>query len=69
MTTKKGQKRLKNIPILHDEVKAKRTVVLTPTAWENIKLEAQRRGLSASELIEEWGRRINSQNTAPINRI
>ena len=35
MTTKKGQKRLKNIPILHDEVKTKRTVVLTPTAWEN----------------------------------
>lgn len=47
--------------LLHDEVKAKRTVVLTPTAWENIKLEAQRRGLSASELIEDWGRRINSQ--------
>jgi len=65
MTTKKGQKRLKNIPILHDEVKAKRTVVLTPTAWENIKLEAQRRGLSASELIEEWGRRIYSPAPSP----
>jgi hypothetical protein len=34
MTTKKGQKRLKNIPILHEEVKTKRTVVLTPSAWE-----------------------------------
>lgn len=65
MTTKKGQKRLKNIPILHDEVKTKRTVVLTPTAWENIKLEAQSRGLSASELIEEFGRRINSPTANP----
>ncbi len=65
MTIKKGQKRLKNIPILHDEIKAKRTVVLTPTAWENIKLEAQRRGLSASELIEEFGKRLKSPPTYP----
>lgn len=62
MTTKK---RLRNIPVLHDEVKAKRTVVLTPTAWENIKAEAQRQDLSASELIEQWGRRINSPVAYP----
>ncbi|MEH1900228.1 MAG: hypothetical protein V7L04_02090 [Nostoc sp.] len=65
MTTKKGQKRLKNIPILHDEVKTKRTVVLTPTAWQNIKDEAQRQHLSASELIEEWGRRLKSLSCNP----
>ena len=58
MTTKKGQKRLKNIPILHSEVKTKRTIVLTPTAWENMKGEASRRGISVSELIEEFGRSI-----------
>ncbi|MCG6138255.1 MAG: hypothetical protein MET45_27110 [Nostoc sp. LLA-1] len=62
MTTKK---RLRNIPILHDEVKAKRTVVLTPTAWENIKTEAISRGVSASELIEEWGRRLKSPTANP----
>lgn len=60
METKKGQKRLKNIPILHDEVKTKRTVLLTPTCWESIKAEAQKRDMSASELIEEWGRRSRS---------
>jgi deoxyhypusine synthase len=60
MTSKKGQKRIRNIPILHDEVKAKRTVLLTSTAWTSIKDEAKRRDISASELIEEWGRRINS---------
>lgn len=59
MATKKGQKRLKNIPVLHDEVKSKRTVVLTPTAWENMRTEASRRGISISELIEEFGRTIN----------
>jgi deoxyhypusine synthase len=65
MTNKKGQKRLKNVPLLYDEIKAKRTVVLTPTAWQNIKDEAQRQGLSASELIEEFGRRINSPTANP----
>jgi hypothetical protein len=65
MATEKGQKRLKDIPILHDEVKTKRTVVLTPTAWENIRLEAQNRGLSASELIEEFGRRLKSPTANP----
>jgi deoxyhypusine synthase len=60
MTTKKGQKRLKNIPILHDEVKERHQIVVTPTAWESMRQEAQKRGISISELIEEFGRRINS---------
>jgi hypothetical protein len=60
MTIKKGQKRLKNIPILHDEVKGKRTILLTPSSWENIKNEAKSRGISASELIEEFGRGLKS---------
>ncbi|MDJ0619602.1 MAG: hypothetical protein QNJ63_23145 [Calothrix sp. MO_192.B10] len=59
MTTKKGKKRLKNIPILHDEVKTKRTVVLTPTAWGKMKQEATRRGISVSELVEEFARTMN----------
>ncbi len=58
MTTKKGQKRLKNIPILHDEVKERHQIVVTPTAWGNMKEEASRRGISISELIEEFGRNI-----------
>jgi deoxyhypusine synthase len=60
MTTEKGKKRLKNIPILHDEVKQRHQIVVTPTAWENMKCEADLRGISISELIEEFGRRINS---------
>ncbi|MBD2609511.1 hypothetical protein H6G81_34745 [Scytonema hofmannii FACHB-248] len=65
MTTKKGQKRLKNIPILHDEVKERHQIVVTPTAWENMRQEAQKRGISISELIEEFGRRINSPTAYP----
>ncbi|MBG1270379.1 hypothetical protein [Nostoc sp. WHI] len=65
MTTKKGQKRLKNIPILHDEVKERHQIVITPTAWKNMRQEAQKRGISISELIEEFGRRINSPTAYP----
>ncbi len=60
MTTKKGKKRLKNIPILHDEVKQRHQIVVTPTSWENMKCEADLRGISVSELIEEFGRRLKS---------
>jgi macrodomain Ter protein organizer (MatP/YcbG family) len=49
----KGQKRLKNIPILHDEVKRKRTINLTDTAWNKIKLIAIEQKTSVSELIEK----------------
>jgi hypothetical protein len=65
MTTKKGQKRLKNIPILHDEVKQRHQIVVTPTAWENMKCEADLRGISISELIEEFGRRLKSPTAYP----
>jgi deoxyhypusine synthase len=65
MATKKGKKRIKNVGILHDEVKQRHQIVVTPTAWNNIKSEADRRDVSISELIEEWGRRINSPTTYP----
>jgi len=39
--------------------------VLTPTAWENIKNEAKSRGISASELIEEFGRGLKSPAAYP----
>ena len=65
MATKKGQKRLKNIPILHEELKQRHQIHVTPTAWNNIKLEASRRGISISELIEEFGRTINCPTDLP----
>ena len=56
MSTRKGQKGQKNIPYLHDEVKTKRTVLLTPTAWEILKTKAKDKGISVSELMEQWAR-------------
>ncbi|BAY47304.1 CopG/DNA-binding domain-containing protein [Scytonema sp. HK-05] len=66
MTTKK---RLRDVPVLHDEVKERHQIVVTPTAWENMKREASRRKISISELIEEFGRGINSLTASPINGI
>ncbi|MGJ5675936.1 MAG: hypothetical protein ACR9NN_20355 [Nostochopsis sp.] len=53
------------MPVLHDEVKQRHQIVVTPTAWENMKNEASKRGISVSELIEEFGRRINSPTANP----
>lgn len=57
MSTKK---RLKNVPVLHDEVKERHQIVVTPTTWNNMKQEASRRKISISELIEEFGRGLKS---------
>ncbi|OKH52769.1 hypothetical protein NIES2130_31535 [Scytonema sp. HK-05] len=56
MSIRKGQKGQKNIPYLHDEVKTKRTVLLTPTAWDILKTKAKTKNISISELMEQWAR-------------
>lgn len=58
MSTKKGQKRVKNKPVLHDEVKERHQILVTPTTWDNMRREAVRRNISISELIEEFGRHL-----------
>ncbi len=50
------RKKLKNVPVLHSELKQRHQIVVTPTAWENMKKEAGSRDISISELIEEFGR-------------
>ncbi|GET38790.1 hypothetical protein [Microseira wollei] len=59
------KKRLRNVPILHDEVKERHQIVVTPTAWENMRREAEKRKISISELIEEFARGINSPTGLP----
>ena len=57
-TTNKKQKRMRGIPLIRDEVKKKRTVSLTDTAWELLKEEAKRQDTSISEIIETLAREI-----------
>ncbi|NEP15013.1 MAG: hypothetical protein F6K14_33535 [Symploca sp. SIO2C1] len=60
-----SKKRMKNVPVLHNEVKERHQIVVTPTAWTNMKKEASRRGISISELIEVFARGINSPRAYP----
>ncbi|ARV59682.1 hypothetical protein BZZ01_14520 [Nostocales cyanobacterium HT-58-2] len=60
-----GEKRLKNIPILHDEIKQRRTIALTDTAYQAIRDAANDEGVSLSEFVEKWGRQLKLQRIHP----
>ncbi|MBD2208189.1 hypothetical protein H6G33_25485 [Calothrix sp. FACHB-1219] len=53
MSTGKGKKRVKNTPVLYDEVKKRRGVWLTDTAWHSVQELAVKNDVSASEYLEE----------------
>lgn len=53
----KGHKRTKGVPELHNELKKRFNLSLTPQAVEGLDVLAAERGLSRSELIERIGRR------------
>jgi predicted HicB family RNase H-like nuclease len=53
-----GKKRLRGVPILHDEVKKTRAIRLTNTAYEAIQEAATSEGISLSEFVERWGRTL-----------
>jgi hypothetical protein len=52
----KGQKRVKGVPELHDEVKTRLNLTVTPTARQGLEKLAKERELSISELVEKIGR-------------
>ena len=57
MSTVKGKKRVKNTPVLYDEQKKKRGVMLTDTAWHFIQELAAKNNVSASEYLENMIRK------------
>ncbi|QLE42243.1 hypothetical protein FD723_18665 [Nostoc sp. C052] len=58
------QSRIQNGQIMERKgAKKKITLFLTPKAWENIENEARNRGIGIDELIEEFGRQINSHTS------
>lgn len=57
MSTRKGKKGQKNIPVLYSEIKERHTIVITPTGWEKLHRLAQKKELSISEYIEQWVRK------------
>lgn len=59
MATAKGKKRVRNIPVLHDEVKSRHHVLLTPSSWAKLQKYAASKNISVSELIEGWAQSID----------
>ncbi len=52
MSNRKGIKGQRNVPYLYTEVKVKKTIMVTPTAWTMLKEKANSEGVSASEMAE-----------------
>ncbi|NJM69237.1 MAG: hypothetical protein HC862_02855 [Scytonema sp. RU_4_4] len=52
MSTGKGKKRIKNVPVLYEETKKQRGIMLTDTAWEIAVIKAKEIGISVSEYLE-----------------
>ena len=55
----KGQKRVKNTPVFYDEMKKRRGINLTDTAWGILARRAKIEKISVSELIERYARNLN----------
>ena len=52
MSTGKGIKRIKNVPVLYEETKKQRGVMLTDTAWSKAVIKAREKEISVSEYLE-----------------
>jgi aspartate/tyrosine/aromatic aminotransferase len=61
ISTRKGQKRLKNQPVLHQQLKRPRTIWLTPETWEQMQELAAKNGLSSSEYVEQLIRKCHTR--------
>ncbi|AOX02534.1 hypothetical protein BJP34_26585 [Moorena producens PAL-8-15-08-1] len=53
---RKSQKRMRGVPVHYDEIKKPHTVMLTDTAWKELRISAKESGISVGELIERWAR-------------
>jgi hypothetical protein len=60
MQPEKGKKRIKNQPVLYDELKQRKTFSLTPSAWKKLQALSIYSGLSASEYLERLIREIDN---------
>ncbi|MEH2315661.1 hypothetical protein [Nostoc sp.] len=57
-STGKGVKRTKNQPVFYEELKKRRNIMLTNTAWEKLVKTSNSLEISVSELIERVARNL-----------
>ena len=58
-------KRVKGQPVHQDELKKRRTVWLTETAWNNVKRVAAEKDISLGEFIEDLLRNLDGTTGHP----
>ncbi len=59
---------MRGIPVDWDELKIKRTMMLTDTAWNNLEKRASELGVSRSEYIERVARGVISKVLTPKDK-
>jgi len=59
MSTGKGKKRVKDLPVLYDERKNRHTVLLTDTTWQKLIQISKKKKISISEIIEQWAQLLD----------
>ncbi|NEO96421.1 MAG: hypothetical protein F6K56_42355 [Moorea sp. SIO3G5] len=50
----KTKKRMRGVPVHHDELKKPHTVWLTGAAWKWLQLSAKESNTSVGEFVENW---------------
>ncbi|MUG91759.1 hypothetical protein F7734_04395 [Scytonema sp. UIC 10036] len=59
MSTSKGKKRTRNIPVLHEQVKEQHSIMVTPATWKKLQALAIDADKSVSEYLETLIRTID----------
>jgi metal-responsive CopG/Arc/MetJ family transcriptional regulator len=65
----KGHKRVRGIPELHDELKKRVSIALTPRGIQGLDALAAQQKISRSELVERIGRGLIATSTASVKPI
>jgi hypothetical protein len=66
MSTRKGKKGLRDVPIFYTQKKRKHGICLTDIAWEALNELAHQQGVSVSEFIERWARAEIGKNSVTL---
>lgn len=68
MSTRKGKKGLRDVPIFYAQKKRKHGICLTDMTWEALNELARQQNVSVSEFIERWVRtEIGKNSDTPQN--
>ncbi|BAZ27519.1 hypothetical protein NIES4073_84420 [Kalymmatonema gypsitolerans NIES-4073] len=66
MSSRKGKKAVRDVPLFYDEKKRVHGITLTDFAWQGLSALARQQQISVSEFIERWARtEIDKNSNSP----